>query len=593
MRFILPLMLLSSITHAQILIDGIASEWPAENVYTDAGDNGNLDILEVEIDDNDEFLFLRILFNKEIDLQDEQNITLYIDADGNAATGFDKYGMGSEIVYSFGERDGFLRINGRNRFINHSDIGLLALPTITSKVYEIAIKKTFDVFGSSYSMEGPVSIAFANEGNTFDIIPNEGENPITYKLGGEGTTDIDADFIEKQDETDIRLLSYNVERDALFDSFNGRHQKDLIRTISPDIIAFQEIYNHGPREVLERIKDDVPGIEEWDFASVNSDIMIFSKYDIIAFQQIDGNGVFLLDMGDNRQLLLYNVHFPCCANDSGRQSEIDRLMSTVREPELLSSISSKLQEPYSIMITGDMNLVGLQENYNTLLTGDIVSEGVYGPDFNPDKDGSVLEDAQPLTSGVPATYTWFSPGSSYIPGRIDLFIYSGSNIKKKNAFALSTESLPSSILNAWNLDDQESSTWASDHLPIVMDFTFNLDEDNDGYDYTIDCDDSNENISPGADEIANNGIDENCDGTDATTSTSDLAEIGLKVFPNPAGDLITISGLENDVDYRIYNMIGQSIRIGRTSSAQVPVVDLEPGYYLLRIAERSTKFIKQ
>ena len=38
------------------------------------------------------------------------------------------------------------------------------------------------------------------------------------------------------------------------------------------------------------------------------------------------------------------------------------------------------------------------------------------------------------------------------------------------------------------------------------------DNDNDGYDETVDCDDSNPNINPGADEQCNDALDNDCDG---------------------------------------------------------------------------------
>ena len=62
------------------------------------------------------------------------------------------------------------------------------------------------------------------------------------------------------------------------------------------------------------------------------------------------------------------------------------------------------------------------------------------------------------------------------------------------------------------------------------------DDDNDGFNARSDCNDTNPGIFPGAADAVGNGIDENCDGADASAPVS-----GVSSHRNPEQVLVTVS----------------------------------------------------
>jgi hypothetical protein len=135
--------------------------------------------------------------------------------------------------------------------------------------------------------------------------------------------------------------------------------------------------------------------------------------------------------------------------------------------------------------------------------------------------------------------------------------------------------------------------------------TYYLDSDNDQYGAGIglvscqtiplpgyvlvngDCDDTNPNVYPGATEILDNDIDENCDGVDGYLGLSDISFTNVNLVPNPSNGTfaIQLDAEMSDVNIQITDMSGkilfQSVMSG--SILELTQTQLKAGTYLVNV----------
>ncbi len=447
-----------------IILDEDPSEWSqVETEYIDpTGDSNGLDVVKFQITNDDRFLYLLIEFNSEIELQENNDLVLYIDTDNNPNTGTVKNGIGYEFRYAFGERSGSYQSTSLCSY----DIGLINSPTVTSHIFEIKIDIDAQINGSNLFSSDTIGLFFeASDGDEY--APDAG-NPAIYRLDEELTYLEQPFHIAKSSITDFRVLTYNSKRDALFDPSLFDEYDRILSAIKPDIIGFQEIYNNDGVDAASLIEQMLPSSagEAWYYGDTGTDNLIVSRYPIINQQTVEGNSAYLLEMGDD-YLFTIVAHPPCCSNEEGRQWEIDAFMGFLRDSK--SGSEFNIPEKTPIIIMGDMNLVGLNRQQTTLTTGDIFYENDHGPDFDPDWDGSALDDAKPDNPGLPTSFTWYSPNSSYGAGRLDYVVYSGSVLEVLNSFSLHTPTLDQDSLTVYGLEHQDTIN-ASDHIPVVVDF---------------------------------------------------------------------------------------------------------------------------
>lgn len=101
-----------------------------------------------------------------------------------------------------------------------------------------------------------------------------------------------------------------------------------------------------------------------------------------------------------------------------------------------------------------------------------------------------------------------------------------------------------------------------------------------------DCNDSNPNAYPGATEILDNGVDENCDGTDNYLGLNELVPFQFMVVPNPSNGVITIETsqlINGTIECIDLNGRVLSSTTLNSLSTTVDFSNLSDGNYILKI----------
>ena len=313
-------------------------------------------------------------------------------------------------------------------------------------------------------------------------------------------------FIGKHNATDLRVVSYNVFWNSIFDQSSEDPEKfeRIVNALQPDILNLQEVTVpvSGVINLMNSIYP-LPGGSSWHGFS-RSDNVILSKYPLLQQSPIARGGASaLIDLPDatySKDFLVLNDHWACCNNEPTRQTEAD---STIEDLKIIRSgvATFSVPEDTPFVVLGDLNIVRSGAPLETVLSGDISDNDTYGPDSPPDWDGTSITDANPVHNGTGIEdWTWRDDAQIFDPGILDFILYSDSVLSTANNFVLNTTTMTGADLLATGLQENDvvlrelSGTY--DHIPVVVDFTNNFttppldgDFNNDGYinaaDYTI------------------------------------------------------------------------------------------------------------
>lgn len=251
----------NTVLSQQIILDEDVNDWSEINTeFIDPmGDSNGLDVIRFKVHNDNLFLYFFLEFNSEFDLQENNDLVLYIDTDNNPETGTSRNGIGYDFEFTFGQRSGSFN----NSTIGPYSVGLIGSPTVTSTTFEIKIDLNSQIGGAIIFNEPEISFFFEST-SANEFAPDEG-NPAVYELNLNSNYEPTSFQIGRSSNTDIRVLSYNVRRDALFNPSLKDEYERIISAIQPDIIGFQEIYNNSGEQAANLMEDFLQSAEELVF----------------------------------------------------------------------------------------------------------------------------------------------------------------------------------------------------------------------------------------------------------------------------------------------------------------------------------------
>ncbi len=450
----------------RFIIDGYFNDWNSTASIDDKiGDaNGKLDILQMKVGNDEKYVYFYVKFDSTINLQENNNITLYIDNDNSATTGEQINGIGADLVWHFGQRFGNFYVKKNKYFLKHSSIELVSLPSVNSNEFEIALPIDKTVYGNKIFPQSQFRFALTTDTLGGDVIPDNGEF-INFTISYCDQIPLQIINIEKENTAFIRISAWNCLQDSISNpNLKGQFER-IFKTINPDMMGLEELYTTDETYVTKLFNEAIPGTAFHIKKQPYTDIVLVSRYPILASKQINGNAAFLIDMQEqfHTNALVIVVHLPASQNNDSRLKEILDIVNFIYKAKN-KQIWSNLEINSPIFVIGDMNFVGLKEQLDTMLSGIYQGSGSWN-----DWDNTAFAEANPRLTEEPFCYSWINNLSYYGPGKLDYIFYSDYVSDLKKSFVIYTTKMSNTAISKYGLNYDDSPK-ASDHCPIVADF---------------------------------------------------------------------------------------------------------------------------
>ncbi len=465
----------------EITLDGNVGDWTAaaQTATDPAGDGGGsgIDFRNLSIAHDQDWLFLRLDTTAEVQPDEQQDITLYLDTDMNAGTGLSIGGIGADLVWDLGQRSGtFYTPSAKS--IGHADIGLIIAPTVSATEFEVALSRSaVPASGKALFPGNSFRLILEDASGGGDRLPDSGS--ISYTFDG-SSFPIASTPLDMQGTGQVRVASYNIQGDGLFDT-NSTHQAALQRifsTINAQVWVICEVWSHTAADVQQVVEGYLPSGpgETWNAVKLDSGNVIVTRFPILSSWEVSPGDRITAALLDPRpvwdtDLLIIAHHWSCCTADNNRQRQADATVAFLRDA-MTPGGTLDLAPGTPVVMAGDFNLVGWRQQLDTVVTGNIQDQGTYGSPFAPDWGSGDLSYSLARHPDARVVYTWNRDTSSFYPGMLDYLFYTSSVIHLASGYVLDTRTMSSSTLSAYGLNPNDT-TDASDHAPRVGDFALN------------------------------------------------------------------------------------------------------------------------
>ena len=461
---------------APLQIDGYFDDWATlAPVHDDSHDDaGPVDFGRIWVANDQDYLFIRFETGGEVQPDEQQNMRLYLDTDMNSGTGTYFNGIGAELMWEFGWKEGTFKVGSTDATVAHDDVGLQMGPTVSNTEFEVALRRDATPAGGENLFSGNDIRFILRDTDSGDVAPSSGSIVYTFAAGSIATPSL---ALIREDPAHIRVATWNVQNDGLFDGGQAEQaQGRMLDAMDPDVLIVNEVWYHNADDVRDKIEQHLPsGAGEAWYAVMRDDgNVIVSRYPILQSWEVNPGyriTAALLDLGatSDKDLLVIANHWRCCSADEDRQNEADSVIGFLRDAKSTDGVIT-LPEGTPFVLAGDLNLVGWRQQLDTIITGDIQDEGTYGPDAAPDWGGADFTHQVSRHPDARASYTWRNDFSSYYPGMLDWVLFTDSALDVHNHYVLETRTMTEATLTANGLE-LDDTTDASDHAPRVADFT--------------------------------------------------------------------------------------------------------------------------